>query len=346
MIYLVRWLNLGLVLLTLLSYTAPFVSPARFWLLALLGLLAPWLLLANVIAAITLIYLRRRTFILNFLCLGVGWIFIDRLVAWPGGTSPADGESIRVVSLNTHSFNLQGSAYTPAEVADALRRWPADIFLMQEFPSGRRADKYANVIRTSTEFRYYYQPRGSGLAIFSRYRLRAGKSRFYRNGVNGFAYVDAATPLDTLRLYSVHLQSNAITHLADEVTHDGDLQQRETWLTIRGMFGRYGRAAALRAEQAQDMAEQLEESPYPVIVGGDFNDVPTSYVYQTVLNSGLEDAFLAAGTGIGTTYAGSLPGLRIDYLWSDLQLKVHEFRNVPLNFSDHRAVTAVFSRKE
>jgi endonuclease/exonuclease/phosphatase (EEP) superfamily protein YafD len=36
----------------------------------------------------------------------------------------------------------------------------------------------------------------------------------------------------------------------------------------------------IRSKQVQVMVEHMKNSPYPVLVCGDFNDVPWSYTYQ------------------------------------------------------------------
>ena len=77
-----------------------------------------------------------------------------------------------------------------------------------------------------------------------------------------------------------------------------------------------------------------------MLVIGDFNDTPQSYVYSTILGNDLHDSFVVHGTGIGTTYAGSIPGLRIDYILSSNNIDI-TYHEVPkLQYSDHYPVVA------
>ena len=39
----------------------------------------------------------------------------------------------------------------------------------------------------------------------------------------------------------------------------------------------------------------MNHSPYPIIVCGDFNDVPVSYAYETI-GAGLQNAFVEKGS--------------------------------------------------
>ena len=58
---------------------------------------------------------------------------------------------------------------------------------------------------------------------------------------------------------------------------------------------------------------------------GDLNDTPNSYVYG-ILSEGLTDTFRERGLGIGTTFSGALPFLRIDYVLTDPRIKVYSCR--------------------
>ncbi len=62
-----------------------------------------------------------------------------------------------------------------------------------------------------------------------------------------------------------------------------------------------------RNRQADLLTKAIAESPYPVIVCGDFNDTPASYAYRKISRS-LQDCFLQAGAGHGkaATNAGAI----------------------------------------
>ena len=66
----------------------------------------------------------------------------------------------------------------------------------------------------------------------------------------------------------------------------------------------------LRSIQTQTILEAIEDSPYPVIVLGDFNDTPQSFTYQQ-LKEGRKDAFVEKGSVWGATYLKPLPFLKL-----------------------------------
>ncbi|MDO9612922.1 MAG: endonuclease/exonuclease/phosphatase family protein, partial [Bacteroidota bacterium] len=89
-----------------------------------------------------------------------------------------------------------------------------------------------------------------------------------------------------------------------------------------------------RAEQAATLRQSISESPYPVIVCGDFNDTPVSFTYRTVKGD-LKDSFTQSGKGTANTYNGKLPSFRIDYILYSPNFTSFNFKVSNLNHSDH-----------
>ena len=100
---------------------------------------------------------------------------------------------------------------------------------------------------------------------------------------------------------------------------------------------RYKQAVRIRAQQARAVAAHLAQSPNRAILCGDLNDTPVSYVYR-LFNLSLQDSFRKMGSGIGATFAGRLPGLRIDYVLSDPSFAVRSHEVVHAGLSDHYPV--------
>ncbi len=96
-----------------------------------------------------------------------------------------------------------------------------------------------------------------------------------------------------------------------------------------------------RAHQAQKVLEHMEESPYEVIICGDFNDTPMSYTYNLFYSKYI-DAFRNSSSGLGVTYAGRVPAGRIDYIFHSKNIKTSNFQIQKEVFSDHKAISCEF----
>ena len=81
----------------------------------------------------------------------------------------------------------------------------------------------------------------------------------------------------------------------------------------------------------------MRESEVPIIVCGDFNDVPYSYVYNTMLGDKI-DGFKECGSGFMHTFRGGKKMVRIDYIFHDEALKGLTYYKKDLSYSDHYPV--------
>ncbi len=91
--------------------------------------------------------------------------------------------------------------------------------------------------------------------------------------------------------------------------------------------------------QAKMIERFIDTSSLPVILCGDFNDVPNSFVYQKVAKK-LNDAHLEAGQGLGRTFSKYLPTLRIDFVFVPKNFYVFSCYTRQDLISDHYPVIA------
>lgn len=115
----------------------------------------------------------------------------------------------------------------------------------------------------------------------------------------------------------------------------GSINQPTKVMRMKEMMNENG---VIRARQADQVMRLVDESPYPLIVCGDFNDTPASYTYRKIKGD-LEDSFLAAGKGYGYTYRYLRKLLRIDYLfYSPGVFRATRYYSPDLEYSDHKPV--------
>ena len=189
-------------------------------------------------------------------------------------------------------------------------------------------------IKEKFNFPFVHSYHSRGTFIFSKYPIVNSGGINFGTLTNSCSWADLIINEKKVRVYSIHFQSNQVSGIADKVRQEGDLRKKETLKDIKGMMRKFKHYAKLRAEQAQKVANHIATCPHPVIVCGDFNDTPQSYTYH-LLTKNLNDSFKGKGTGFGTTYAGSIPALRIDYILTHEKVKVQSHEILKENYSDH-----------
>jgi endonuclease/exonuclease/phosphatase family metal-dependent hydrolase len=159
---------------------------------------------------------------------------------------------------------------------------------------------------------------------------------------NGAIHADVQIQNQKIRIYAIHLQSTKLGNAADEVLKGDNLSslnKKETQEKYIKVEEKLSNAFEMRAIQAREIAAHIADSPYPVILCGDLNDIPMSYSYR-IISKGLKDSFTERGKGLGTTYAGSLPMLRIDYIFTSKMFEVLKHQIQDKAITDHYALTS------
>ena len=179
--------------------------------------------------------------------------------------------------------------------------------------------------------------------IFSRFPIKYYNSFRFPNSSNSVIYADIIVDTNKIiRVYNVHLQSFRLGKDADEFVSDLDeLMHKDEQQTYSRTLHKLYRGFVKRAAQVEMLSDSVSNSPYPVVVCGDFNDTPSSYAYQTLAGS-LQDAFKKSGSGFSFSYAGKLPALSIDHVLLDQKLKSSYFKVLREGGSDHYPVLSVF----
>ena len=116
-----------------------------------------------------------------------------------------------------------------------------------------------------------------------------------------------------------------------------ELEKEKIKNGLIGVVNRLKNSFKIRGKEVDQIKEHMRESPYPIIVCGDFNDTPVSYAYRE-LSENKKDAFIESGNGIGGTFT-KIPNLRIDYIFYDKKFNSCRFNTHKENFSDHRAIS-------
>ncbi|MCC9136357.1 endonuclease/exonuclease/phosphatase family protein [Pontibacter silvestris] len=353
-------LNICVVLWVLLGVYCMQVPPYEAWPAAFVAFSLPGALTLNFLFLLYWILRRSWFFILPLLVVILGWNYYARLV--PVHISdkeiPEGAKTLQVLSYNTHLFNVyggkgeEGRNGSSEEMIDWIATHPADVYCLQEFYTNRKSDTYNTVNRIGTRYDKYKVfsvsqagPRNGegGIAIFSKYPIVAhGDIRFHETSHNRVAWADLDVGGDTIRVYASHLQSMSIKPEDIENTYSSIGNQAEMEKEGRNVARRLRSGFVARGHQVELLLEHIQQSPYPVIVCGDFNDIPFSYTYNELAKE-LNNAFVQAGSGIGATYNGPLPFLRIDNQFYSDRLQAYAFEtHYEMGLSDHFPISGKY----
>jgi len=328
------YFNVLLVLITLLAYISPFVDPAHIWVLPFLGLIFPILLVLNLLFVFYWLISKWKNAWLSILCLILGANYIGHTISF-SAPKKVENPDFSIASYNmnyaygtyqtgTYRYDIEKSSSFSSFIKKELK---ADILCAQE------ANKRINDL-INDHFSYQFVPPETGTSIYSQYPLvNAGQFNFGTR-TNSCVWADIVIKKDTVRIYSAHLQSNKISSETEKVLSEAEKTQKLNFSNIRAILGKYRRYAGIRSKQANMINDHMDNSPYPVILCGDFNDPPVSYTHR-VLTQKRQDAFTVAGYGLGRTYAGKIPMLRIDNIILSNDFIVESHQTLYKKLSDH-----------
>lgn len=269
-----------------------------------------------------------------------------------------DKEDFRVMTYNVKCFGIldKNSNILREKVLETISAANADILCLQEaYWSNKPADfptldvlsknlKAKSVQKVQlTSFNHGL----GGLAIVTRYKVVGKYTHPFDSTANGFMYVDILMEDDTVRLYNCHLQSIMISNSDIELSSRHEGLNRENKDKAVNLYSKLSEASARRALQVDTLVATLDTCPYPVILCGDFNDIPLSYTCFSILAAGnrLHDTFMERGNGSGRTFSIMGTDFRIDYIMHSNMFKCLRHKALDFNISDdHYPVVADFKR--
>lgn len=336
-------LNIVLIVGLLLAYCSPYFDPNEYWIFSMFGLFYPVLLFANIVMVLFWMLVEFKYLFASLIAILLGWSHLQGFINF--STHSDNPGELTVMTYNVSFFYPMRKGKTVDQVAKRKEvkaffksHSDVDIFCLQE------SSKYSREILAASFPDYYaHEIPTRGTFIFSRFPIASAGEIDFGTSTNSCLWADLKLPTgQKIRMYSAHLQSNKVSAVASTVIDNANLQEKETWTGIQGILGKYSDASRVRARQAQMIADHAAKCAHRTIISGDVNDPPTSYTYSRLCGD-YQDSFVEAGAGIGTTYAGKIPMLRIDYIFVDRGFSVESFGVIKEPYSDHYPVKGRYS---
>ncbi|PLK44076.1 endonuclease/exonuclease/phosphatase family protein [Emticicia sp. TH156] len=313
------------------------------WLTGFIMMSLPLAVLAGLTASSYLLYKNQKLIAsAGFIWVLMTFPIIKRFVGI-GNSQPDFGsaQSLKVLSFNSESFG------GPDRKNVNWATLKADIACFQEYvPNGhveeQYQDKFEKLISLDATTRV-------GLALFSQYPIIKQYSKIWdRDGqpnINGFICADIAYEQDTVRVVNVHLWSMGVRiNKAADAFKKGHIG--EFFIEISDTFRRLKEGFEARDEQIKEVESYVAGSKYPVIICGDFNEIPFGYAYGK-LRLSFKNAFEDAGQGLGFTLNRKPYWVRIDQQFFSADWQVQSCQTMRgITFSDHFPVVAKYVLKK
>ncbi len=340
-----------------ISYLCRYIPPDISIYAAFLSLIFPFLYVLALLLFIIWLLFRQKISIYIGLVLIISFhLFIKFFNIFPVSNNiTANSNGLKVISFNVRLFNRYNHKkdvnkfLKRNEILTFIQNEKPDIICLQEAYFNTE-NKYKTIdslvqIQEATETHSYFPFGGKehkyGIATLTKYPIiKKGEIKFSKNIKNPCIYTDIKLLNDTVRIYNAHFASIGIStedfffieslnnlNFEDSVA----LFSEKSWRKIASQLKK---AYLKRTEQIRIVTEHIAACNHPIILCTDLNDTPSSYAYYK-LSKNLNDAFLKSGKGIGKTYNGILPYLRIDYIFYSKHFTSSSFKTHQVNLSDH-----------
>ena len=247
----------------------------------------------------------------------------------------ASKSGFKIATYNVALFGREISGFKAEDILSEMKRQNVEILCMQEY-AGKNGDK-----DNTQSYKTYFPHLAMGhsdMVIFSRHPIvNHGTIEFGDFTNNSAMWADIDVNGTMVRVFSVHLETtgfNRTLYRAAKMEMQGNRIEENK--ILKALFGNYTLGMIARAGQADIVAHEIKKSKYPVILCGDFNDVPYSYTYNT-MKGDLVDGFKECGKGRMFTMRGKKQ-VRIDYIFHDESLSGEHYYKMDISYSDHYPV--------
>jgi len=307
-------------------------DPNRNIIMPYIGLALPGILL--IAFSLIIFWLFKKSFwvIIPLLAIGINYQFIASMVQtnlFKGKNTGKIDNILKVATYNIHGFNYIDDVFPVSYIVDCMSEEKVNILCMQEFMP-HSMQNMSEVI-SSFDFLPFSSihkdsPSEIGLAVFSKYPIIRGGRIHFESTANGAQWVDIVLPNEkTIRVINVHFQTTGL--------------YRSYYLNLEDMINVLGQNFKRRAIQADIIRSIIDTTTIPVILCGDFNDIPSSYVYKRAKGD-LIDGFKEAGSGFGSTFQNKANMFRVDYIMYSHDFEGVRYYSRSLKWSDHNPVFA------
>lgn len=332
--------------ITIAGAFAGHIPPEHSTLMPFIGLALSGLLLINLAVAIYWGIRRRFWIIIPLIAIAANWQYLGRIFQPPFTAGGKEANTLKIATYNVDSFGNEQSGYSCKEIAAYMKEHRVDIICFQEF-AGNRYFTPDSIRNAFADWQYAVIPQAPDstpilqVALFSKYPVKDSRLITYPDSRNCSMWCDLNVDGQTVRIFNNHLQTTEVSQNKRRLERElakNELTGREE-AVARQLLEGLNENFRKRAAQAKTLEQLIRTTPYPILVCGDFNSLPSSYTYSTVKGDNLQDGFQTCGHGYMYTFRYFKRLLRIDHIFHSKEFKGVDYYSPDLKLcSDHNPV--------
>lgn len=331
------FLSFNMLLLAIVGSFAKYSDPAGSYFVQMTGLILPVSLLFNLILLLFWLYKKSYWALIPLLAFIFCYNYIFSIVQidpFSRGKNHDDIFSLKIASYNVHGFYHNKNELSANYISEYIAKEQVGILCMQEYMPHDMLNKEEMI--GTFEFLPYWAIRENsakeiGLAIFSKYPIIRSNKINFDSSANGVLWADILLPDGKIvRIINAHLQTTGISNS----------NRHGFFRTIHYVRQNFRQ----RSIQANTLRTLTDTTVTPIILCGDLNSMPSSYIYRRVKGN-LTDGFREAGFGFGGTFSRKTSPIRIDYIMHSKEFECIRYYTESLKWSDHIPVLSELEYK-
>lgn len=344
--------NIATIILMLFIGYSDRVNPVEHPIIANAGLVFPVFLLLNFCFLVFWICFKWRGVIIPvagfLLCYFPMRTYIPFNVS-----SDAPTGSIKVLSYNVWCFaGGERNADGKNPILEYIREQNADIVCLQEANAGELGKARLDAVMDSI---YQYKdtamssPGGDCIALYSKFPILSRERIHYKSKGNLSMAYGVKIGNDTVLVVNNHLETTGLSNEERsqfKTMLKGEMKSKSAEHTSKLLVEKLGEASVKRAPEAEAVERYLSmHEGRSIILCGDFNDSPISYVHRVIAKN-LIDCYVESGNGPGISYHHSGFYVRIDNImcsedWRPYNCKVDD----KIKDSDHYPISCLLKKR-
>ena len=360
----ILFLSILSVIALLITGYAVRLNPNSWAWLALAGYGFPMALAMTVGMLMICALMRKRLLIIPFAGLLLAYQPVTTYCPLHKETKDVPQEAFSFMSYNSYNwgrgdFNKAERDSFHVQFFDYLNKHKTDIICLQEANTNKLQNKIDSILPPDV---YHCDTvRGKGgsvVTIISRFPIiRKQLIKYETQGNNSAAFWLNIKGREVIVINN-HLQTMGFS--MQERRNFGDMmigERREKDYiksTSRTIIGKILEASKVRSHQADSIAAFIRRhAGTPIIICGDFNDIPQSYTYHTITNPGkgangndveITDCYRTTALGPGYSYGHFGMRVRIDNILCSQELTPYNAKvDGTTDCSDHYPISCKFT---